>query len=189
MIAYFARHPTAANLLMLVFLAAGLLSVGRLRRETFPDFRPTEVEIRVLHPGATAEEVEESICYRLEDALDGVRFVDELRSDARQGLGIVTVRMTPGGNYQAFKDEIDTAVRAIDDFPSGSEEPVVTQLHTTDLVLSVLVTGPMTPTHLKTYCEDLKRRLEQQPDISLVRLHGFSDRQLRVELFDEALRR
>ncbi|MDY0168023.1 MAG: efflux RND transporter permease subunit [Thermoguttaceae bacterium] len=189
MIAYFARHPTAANLLMLGFLAAGLLSIGKLRRETFPDFRPTEVEIRVRHPGATAEEVEESVCQRLEDALDGVRFVDEVRSDARQGLGIVTLRMLPRGNYQAFKDEIDTAVAAVDDFPAGSDVPIITQLHTTDLVLSVLVTGPMPPTHLKTYCEDLKRRLEQQPDISLVRIHGFSDRQLRVELFDEALRR
>jgi len=189
MIAYFARHPTAANLLMLVFLAAGLLSIGKLRRETFPDFRPTEVEIRVLHPGATAEDVEESVCQRLEDALDGVRFVEELRSDARQGLGIVTVEMLPHGNYQAFKDEIDTAVAAIDDFPSGTEEPVITQLHTTDLVLSVLVTGPMSSTDLKTYCEDFKRRLEQQPDISLVRLHGFSDRQLRVALYEEALRR
>ena len=162
MIAYFARHPTAANLLMLGFLAAGLLSIGKLRRETFPDFRPTEVEIRVRHPGATAEEVEESVCQRLEDALDGVRFVDEVRSDARQGLGIVTLRMLPRGNYQAFKDEIDTAVAAVDDFPAGSDVPIITQLHTTDLVLSVLVTGPMPPTHLKTYCEDLKRRLEQQ---------------------------
>lgn len=189
MIAYFARHPTAANLLMLVFLAAGLLSIGKLRRETFPDFRPTEVEIRVLHPGATAEEVEESVCQRLEDALDGVRFVDEVRSDARQGLGIVTLRMLPGGNYQAFKDEIDTAVAAIDEFPAGSDVPIITQLHTTDLVLSVLVAGPMQPTDLKTYCEDLKRRLEQQPDISLVQIQGFSDRQLRVELFEEALRR
>ncbi len=189
MIAYFAKHPTAANLLMVVFLAAGLLSIGKLRRETFPDFRPTEVEIRVLHPGATAEEVEESVCQRLEDALDGVRFVEELRSDARQGLGIVTVEMLPGGSYQAFKDEVDTAVEAIDDFPSGAEEPIITQLHTTDLVVSVLVTGPMPPTDLKTYCEDFKRRLEQQPDISLVRLHGFSDRQLQVELFAEALER
>ena len=126
MIAYFAKHPTAANLLMVVFLAAGLLSIGKLRRETFPDFRPTEVEIRVLHPGATAEEVEESVCQRLEDALDGVRFVEELRSDARQGLGIVTIAMLPGGSYQAFKDEVDTAVEAIDEFPSGAEEPIIT---------------------------------------------------------------
>lgn len=187
MIAFFARHPTAANLLMLVFLAAGLLSVGRLRRETFPDFRPTEVEIRVVHPGATAEEVEESVCQRLEDALDGVRFVEELRSDARQGLGIVTVEMQSRGNYQAFKDEIDTAVAAIDDLPAGTEAPIVKQLHTTDHVVSLLVTGPMSLADLKTYSEDLKERLQQQPEISLVRIQGFSDRQLRIELSEDAL--
>jgi len=189
MIAFFARHPTAANLLMLVFLSAGLLSIGRLRRETFPDFRPTEVEIRLLYPGATAEEVEESVCQRIEDALDGVRFVDEIRSDARQGLAIVTVQMLAHGAYQEFKDEIDTAVAAIDDWPSGTEDPIITQLHTTDPVLSILVAGPMPLVDLKAYCEDLKERLQQQPDVSLVRVQGFSDRQLRIELFDEALRR
>lgn len=189
MIAFFARHPTAANLLMLTFLAAGVLSISRLRRETFPDFRPTEVEIRVLFPGATAEEVEESVCQRIEDALDGVRFVAELRSDARQGLGMVTVEMQPRGNYQEFKDEIDTAIAAIDDWPAGSEEPIIAQLHTTDPVLSILVTGPMPLVDLKAYCEDFKRRLQQQPDISLVRLEGFSDHQLRVELSAEALQR
>lgn len=187
MIAFFARHPTAANLLMLVFLAAGLLSVGKLRRETFPDFRPTEVEIRVAHPGATAEEVEESVCQRLEDAFDGVRFVEELRSDARQGLGIVTVEMQSRGDYQAFKDEIDTAVAAIDDLPAGTEDPIVTQLHTTDHVVSLLVTGPMSLADLKTYSEDLKERLQQQPEISLVRIQGFSDRQFRIELSEDAL--
>ncbi|MBN1852851.1 MAG: efflux RND transporter permease subunit [Pirellulales bacterium] len=189
MIAFFARHPTAANLLMLLFLAAGLLSIGKLRRETFPDFRPTEVEIRVMYPGATAEEIEESVCQRIEDAMDGVRYVYELRSDARQGLGIITIQMQPRGNYQEFKDEIDTAIDAIDDWPSEAEAPRITQLHTTDPVLSILVSGPMPVVDLKAYCEDLKDRLQQQPDISLVRIEGFSDRQFRIELSEGALRR
>lgn len=189
MIAFFARHPTAANLLMIVFLAIGVLSLGRLRRETFPDFRPTEVEVRIVYRGATAEEVEEAVCQRVEDALDRVRFVKELRSDARDGLAIVTVRMEPEGKYQAFKDEIDTAVAAIDDFPPEVEEPAITQLHTTDLVLSILVAGPLPLTDLKAYCEDFKERLQQQPEVSLVQIRGFSTRQLRIELADEALRR
>jgi len=189
MIAFFARHPTAANLLMIVFLAVGVLSLGRLRRETFPDFRPTEVEVRIVYRGATAEEVEEAVCQRVEDALDRVRFVKELRSDARDGLAIVTVRMEPEGKYQAFKDEIDTAVAAIDDFPPEVEEPAITQLHTTDLVLSILVAGPLPLTDLKAYCEDFKERLQQQPEVSLVQIRGFSTRQLRIELSDEALRR
>jgi multidrug efflux pump subunit AcrB len=188
MITFCARHPTAANLLMVVFLAAGILSVSRLRRETFPDFRPTEVEVRVVYRGATAEEVEEVVCQRLEDVLDGVRFVRELRSDAREGLAIVTVEMEPEGGYQAFKDEIDTAVASIDDFPPDVEDPLITQRHTTDQVLSILVTGPLPITDLKAYCEDFKERLQQQPEVSLVLIRGFSDHQLRIELRDAALR-
>ena len=52
---YFAKHPTAASLLMLIFLVIGILSIRSLRRETFPDYTPDEVEIRVAYPGATAD--------------------------------------------------------------------------------------------------------------------------------------
>ena len=53
MIDFFAKHPTAANLLMVIMLAAGLMSLGSLRRETFPDSLPTEVQVTVVFPGAT----------------------------------------------------------------------------------------------------------------------------------------
>jgi len=68
MIRYFASHPTAANLLMLIFIVMGLQAFPTLRRETLPDFTAREVEVRVEYPGATAEEVEEAICQRVEDA-------------------------------------------------------------------------------------------------------------------------
>ena len=61
MIHFFARHPTAANLLMAGFVAIGLLSLPLLRRETFPDITPSEVQVELLYPGATAEEVEEAV--------------------------------------------------------------------------------------------------------------------------------
>ena len=102
MIEYFARHPTAANLLMIGLVAMGLLTVSELRRETFPDITPSEVQVRVIYPGATAEEVEEAVCQRIEDALDGVRFVKELRSDAREGLATVTAEMAEGGDFTTF---------------------------------------------------------------------------------------
>ena len=51
MITYFVKHPTAANLLMIVMLAIGLLSLGGLRRETLPDASPVEVKVTVAFPG------------------------------------------------------------------------------------------------------------------------------------------
>lgn len=62
MIRWFAAHPTAANLLLVVLLATGLLSAPNLKRETFPDHLPVEVSIAVEYRGATAADVEEVIC-------------------------------------------------------------------------------------------------------------------------------
>ncbi len=187
MIRYFAKHPTAANLLMLIFLVMGVLSLRSLRRETFPDFAASEVQIRVPYRGATAEEVEQVICTRVEDVLDGVRFVKEIRSEAREGVAVITVEMEDGADFAEFKDEIDTEVAAIDDFPDDVEDAVITQLHTTDPVLSVLVAGPMSAPDLKAHCEDLKRRLQMQTVTSLVEIEGFADHQFRIELEPEAL--
>lgn len=189
MIRYFTSHPTASNLLMLIFLVIGIFTIPSLRRETFPDFTPSEVDVRIAYPGATAAEIEQVVCQRVEDALDGVRFIKELRSDAREGLGIVTAEMEEGNDFAAFKDEIDTEVSAIDDFPAQVEEPAITQLHTTDQVLALLVSGPMSAPDLKAYCEQLKDRLQALPEVSLVTLLGFSDHQFRVELSAHALMR
>ena len=76
MIRYFTTHPTAGNLLMIILLAMGLFALPGLQRATFPDFKATAVEVRVQYPGATAVDVEEAICRRIENAVDGVEFVE-----------------------------------------------------------------------------------------------------------------
>ena len=189
MIRFFGEHPTAANLLMALLMVLGIMTLPTLRRETFPDITPSEVQVRVIYPGATAEEVEETVCQRVEDAIDGVKFVKEMRSDIREGLATVVAEMQDGGDFQIFLNDIQTEVDAIDDFPEEVEDPIVTQLGTTDAVLSVVVSGDMTPSSLKAYCEQLKDKLQTLPGISLVTVTGFSDHQLRIELSASALQR
>ena len=189
MIAGFARHPTAANLLMLVFLVMGLMTLPEIRRETFPDFAPSEVQIRIAYPGATAEEVEEVVCQRVEDALDGVRFVREIRCEAREGLTLITAEMNDAGDLRVFMDDIDKEVNAVHDFPDQVEDPVVLELGTTDPVISIIVSGPMTPSDLKAYCEDLKDRMQEAGLAALIDIQGFSAHQFRVEVSKAALLR
>ncbi|MEL7401777.1 MAG: efflux RND transporter permease subunit, partial [Pseudomonadota bacterium] len=55
MLRLFAGHPTAANLLMLAFLALGLISLPQLSRETFPEIQLYEVRVSVSYPGAGPE--------------------------------------------------------------------------------------------------------------------------------------
>ena len=187
MIRFCAAHPTIANLLMLILLALGVLSVSRLQRETFPNYSPSEVEVSVVYPGAAAEDVEDAICLRIEDALDGVTDVEEIRSEARDGLGLVVVEMREGGDFQRFTDDVRTEVDAIDNFPEVAEQAVVRELHRTDPVISLAVAGNASAPDLKAYCETLKRRLRTEAGVSLVEIEGFSDHQLRVELSHHAL--
>ncbi|WP_147821687.1 efflux RND transporter permease subunit [Salidesulfovibrio onnuriiensis] len=181
-IGFFAGHPTAANLLMLIFLMLGVISMPKLLRETFPDFDPTEVEIAVVYPGATAEDVEEAICQRVEDALDGITNLEEVRSEARESYGRIVAEMTEGGDMRQFLDDVKTEVEAISDFPEEIETPVIQQLGRKDNVVSLAVSGPMSVPHLKLYCEQLKDRMLKDPEISLVEVSGFSDHQIRIEV-------
>lgn len=176
----FAEHPTAANLLMFIFVFAGLLAAPKLVRETFPDFAATEVEITLQYPGATAEEVEEAVCQRIEDALDSVTNVYEIRSDARENLGKVVVEMDEDGDIGLFLTDVKTEVEAIDDFPDQTEQLTIRQLSRTDAVVSVAVSGPMSVPDLKIYAEQLKRELKRLPGVSQVVIQGFSDHQIRI---------
>jgi hydrophobic/amphiphilic exporter-1 (mainly G- bacteria), HAE1 family len=187
-IAYFAGHPTAANLLMAGILVLGLVAAPTLKRETFPEFAATEVEVRVAYPGATADEVEQAICERLEDAIEAVDDVAEMRCEARESLATMVVEMREGADIGRFLDEVRTEVDAIDDFPAEAEAPRVRELGRTDHVVAVAISGPMADLDLKSYAEDVKARMLRAGIGSQIRTSGFAERQIRIELSPERLR-
>ena len=182
MIAYFTRHPTAANLLMIVLLVAGFYAAPQMRRETFPDFAASELEISVVYIGATAEEVEEGVCRVIEDALDGVANVEEVRSQAFEGRGRIVAKMESGADFTNFEAEVKTEVDAITTLPDLAEEPIISSLGRTDMVVELAVTADLPSHELEAYCDNLKDRLQSEAGVSLVDLKGFSDRQFRVEV-------
>jgi len=186
-IAFFARHPTAGNLLMLFLAVLGLSTLPSLQRETFPDFAAEQLQITVAYPGASAEDVEEAICQRLEDAIDGVSEVEELRCEAREGVSIAVVEMVEGGDIARFMDDIKSEVDAISNFPEETELPVIKELGRTDNVVAIAITGPMSSSDLKAYAEQVKERMQRMPAISQVEINGFSDHQLRIEVPARAL--
>jgi len=189
MIRFFTQHPTAANLLMLVFLALGLLNFQALEREPVPDFSPAEVQVRVTYPGATAEEVEETVLERIEDALAGLQNLGELRSEAQENLGIVTARMGEAGDIHVFRNDLEGRINAIDDFPENVRQPLVETLGQDEPVLSVLISGPEDPRSLRTYAETLRKKLLRLPEVKNVILLGFSDQQVQIRLSASALHR
>ncbi len=189
MIRFFAAHPTAGNLLMLLLMAIGIATLPQLKRETFPEVKAYSAEVRVIYPGATPSDVEQGICLVLEDALDGISFVEEKSCQARQNLGLMTVKMFEQGNFQKFMDDINSAVDGISDFPDQAELATVSELGRTQNVISIALTADMPRPELKELAEQLKQKFLQNPNIPLVEISGFSERQLLIEVPDYNLRR
>ncbi len=79
-IAWFVDNPVPANLLMAVLLVGGFLTLANLRQEEFPSIDLEIVQISVAYLGATPEEVEEAVCVRIEQAIEGTPGIDRMSS-------------------------------------------------------------------------------------------------------------
>ena len=189
MIRYFGSHPTAANVLMIGLIVLGLTALPKLQRDTFPVIPAKEVEIRVSYPGATPSEVEDAISQRIEDALDRVAGLVEIRCDAREGIAICTAEMRAGANMDEFFNDVKSQIEAITSFPANVEKPSIVKLERTASVASIAITGDMTPEDLYAYAVKAKERLKRDPRIAQVVVAGFSDQDVAVELSSEVLRR
>ncbi len=188
MIGFFARHPTAANLLMLIILVAGITSLPNLKRETFPEFSSNKIKVSIIYPGAGTKEVEQALCIPMEDAVDGLSDIDTISCEAREGIANLTVKVREGGNTAQVLTNVKTEIDAIDNFPELAEKPIVRELGKDQHLISLAVTADIADFELKAYAEEIKQKLKQQPGISIVEIKGFSDHQLKIDLSQYKLR-
>ncbi|MDE1210176.1 efflux RND transporter permease subunit [Vibrio aestuarianus] len=188
MIRFFARHPTAANLLMMSLLLIGLVSLTTIKRETFPEFDPHYITAGIVYPGASPQEVEESLCMRMEDAVDGLANIEETRCEAIEGSARLILKLNEKADIGRMLVDVQTQINSINDFPTEIESPVVQELDWNEPVVDVAITANTTWPELKAYAEKLKRTLKLDYGVSLVSVSGFSDHQYRVELNTQAIR-
>lgn len=189
MINYFIRHPTLANMVMLGFILLGLIALPSIKRETFPEFSLDTVIATVVYPGASPSEVEESICLRMEDAVDGLGDIDETICDAQESVATLNIKLIEGSDVSRALVDVQTQINAIKDFPTQIEPPIVQELGWAEPVVDIAIAANSSLPHLKAYAENLKQRLKIDAGVALVDVTGFSDHQLRIELNPFELRR
>ncbi|WP_413285256.1 efflux RND transporter permease subunit [Vibrio sp. MA40-2] len=188
MIRFFTKHPTASNLLMLTLLILGIVSISTIKRETFPEFSPPYIMAGVVYPGASPQEVEESLCIRMEDAVDGLANIEETRCEAVEGSARLVIKLNEKADIGRMLMDVQTQIDSINDFPAEIESPVVQELDWNEPVVDVAITANTSWPELKAYAEDLKRILKTDYGVSLVDVSGFSDHQYRIELNTQAIR-
>ncbi len=188
-IAWFAENRVAANLLMVIILVSGLITVGSLEKEIFPQFSSDVISVSVTYLGAAPEEVEEAVCVRIEEAVQGLEGIKRVRSTASENRGSVTIELLPGTDTRKALEDVKSAVDAIDTFPEETEQPVVQEIVFRRQVINVAVSGNADEASLKYLGEQVRDEITAIPGITQAELSGARPYEVAIEVSEDALRR
>ena len=190
-IAFFARNPVAANLLMVLLVVGGLVAAWNLPLQSFPKVRPSQITVSVYSPGSSASEVNEDINRRLEEAFIGLEGIDRVQTTAVQGLGVTNLELKTFANRETVMENVHDALGRVEAFPPpNAERPEVEFVQPKDEVITVAVASShASEDHLRSAAEQIRSELQQFPSLSQVTLRGARDREVTIELSEEALRR
>jgi multidrug efflux pump subunit AcrB len=161
-LSYFTRHKTAANLLLLVMVIAGLSAVPKMRTQFFPDIVVEMVSVHVVWDGAGPEEVDNAIVQLIEPALLSLEGIENTLSTSSQGYARIRVNFQPGWDMARATEDVKEIIDGITDFPEDAEEPKVRRGAWRDRVTDVVITGPVSKDQLALFADELVSRLFQE---------------------------
>jgi multidrug efflux pump subunit AcrB len=183
-----AGHSVTANLLMLVLLIGGLVMGFNIKKEVFPDFELDLVNVSVAYPGASPEEVERGVVLPIEEAVQDVEGIKEVRSTAYEGSGTVNIEVLEGEDAQRVAQDVKNEVDRITTMPEETERPTVTVASRKRYVVSLALFGAQSEWVLREAAEIVRDRLLQDPDITQVELTGVRDYEISIEIPQSKLR-
>ncbi len=187
-IAWFARNPVAANLLMLVIMAVGIGSAFNIQRAMFPVIDIDSIVINAPYPGAAPEEVEKGVMLKIEEAINDVDGIKRVESDAYESLARFWIDPQEGTDLEKLLDDIQNSIDAIQHFPEEAEKPIVRQPQLLIPALTVQISGDIGERSMKALADDIRRELLTFPAVSSAAVVGARDYEIAIEISEQQLR-
>ncbi len=181
-LAYMASNGIAANLLMMGIVAAGLVSLTGLEREAWPVTPFYHIEVSMTYPGATPEEIEESIVVKIEDQVSGLDDVKAVKSVAAPGMASVRIQMASGTDMDRALDDVESAVNRIQSFPADAERPRFREMDNRFSMMRLIVYGDISERSLKELAHRIEDDLTTLPSVSQVEVSGVRDYEISIEV-------
>lgn len=186
-LSYFTRHKTAANLLLLVMIVLGVLSLTRMRAQFFPDVVFETVSVSVAWPGAGPDDVDRGIIQVLEPELLVIEGVEEVASTSREGSAQIVIDFESGWDMARGLEDIKSSVEAQQDLPETAEEPQFRRFSFRDRVTDVVIAGPVGLDQLARFTDEFSARLYAN-GVTNVSIMGIAAPQVLIEVKSRDLR-
>ena len=177
---FFVEHRTSANIIMILMIVVGLLSIGRLNKQFFPDFEVEVVGVSVDWPGATAEEIDKNIVQLLEPELRPISGVKKVSSKSVEGVGVTQVEFNYGYDMQKGRTDIETAVSRIN-FPQKANKPKIVVGEFFDTVTRIVLSSNIPLSELRLISKKLKEALLNS-GVDKVDIQGLPKEEILIEI-------
>lgn len=181
-LAWMVKNKTTTNLLMICLLIGGFFSMQNIKKEVFPDIKLDIINITVEYPGASPEEIENSVTQTIESVITGIDGVKRITSTTKSGVAIVQVKLFDFVDKNIVLQDIKNEIDRIKTFPKESERPKVEILVRKLKAVSLVVYGGDSLNALRKNAEKVKNDLMDLEKISLVEIESPRAMEISVEV-------
>ncbi|MFL2790591.1 MAG: efflux RND transporter permease subunit [Paracoccaceae bacterium] len=181
LISYFARHNTAANLILVLMVVFGLLAINKIRSQFFPDVVIEKVSIGVKWLGAGPEDIDDGIISLLEPPLLGIDGIEQIISSSTEGNARIYIDFMPGTDMSKAKEEVQTALDSVQNLPETADNPTIKRVSWRDRVTDVVISGPIELEQLGMLADEFTQKLYRS-GISNTQIMGVSAPIIRVSV-------
>lgn len=189
-IAWMAKNAVASNVLMLVLIVGGLVTLASgIKQEVFPEVEMDIITIKIVYPGASPAELEQAVILAVEEAVRGIDGTKKVSSTAMEGLGTVSVELLLGADKDRALNDAKSAIDRITSFPEDVERPTVSLLSNRQQVLSLILYGDVDEATLRAVAENSRRELLRDERVTYVELAGIRPLEISIEVPQAQLRR
>src|SRR6202050_1196217 len=185
------QRPVFATMLILSLVVVGIFSYFSLGVDLFPKVDIPTVQVTVSDPGASPEEIETEITKKVEDAVNTISQIDEVRSVSSEGQSLATITFELSKNGDVAAQEVQNKINLIvNDLPQTAKQPVVLKFDPDAApVMQIAVSAPRSLRDLTMIADKLiKQKLENAKGVGEVRIVGGAKREIHVLCNPEKLR-
>lgn len=179
------------NLMFVLLMVVGFVSLFALPSERYPDFSMGEVIIFTAYPGASPQEVESLVTRKIEDALELVDDVEWISSTSFSGSSNIRVKFIDDSDYKKLFNEVRFEVmNIINELPKGVDPPELMNIRMQDWmpVVAVNLVADQNNRTLALMAEEIKTQILKIPNVQQVEFSGKQTQEFHIYLDSQKLR-
>jgi HAE1 family hydrophobic/amphiphilic exporter-1 len=185
------KRPVFATMLILSLVVVGVFSYFALGVDLFPKVDIPTVVVTISNPGASPEEIETEITKKVEDAVNTISMIDEVRSTSSEGQSLVIITFELAKNGDVAAQEVQNKVNLIvPDLPQSAKQPVVQKFDPDAApILQIAVSAPRSLRDVTMIADkEIKQKLENARGVGQITILGGAKREIHVLVNPDKLR-